>query len=342
MEQQNVFFFWEGRPTLHKGHFNSISSALVHHPAAKVSIYSNSLDANHVLAPYPRSRGFVVELVRYNCTALSLGYPGADQGLLLQAAIDAVFQSTRVSEDQLPSQATWNAIGRKVTGHKAFLTLLSEWMRYFLVFRFGGLYLDFDMIVLRPLLVPALQNRMGVDYAGDSHSFSCLEGLGKDPFRDRNGRLFTCVCNCLLLFERQHPLLERTLRLMQPMLMTYVAHRSFDTMRHYTMSTRVLMKAAGGEVKSISGATTPMVQTFTQVDTHILTCQNKSLRKYWYTPFRAAKGRTHAEMIISHCFVYHAGWRGMDNVTSSLEGTVGQHVTSLMTNLPNNNYKGGP
>jgi len=357
--------------TLHDGHIAAISSVMHHHPHAHTSIYSNSLHLN--TTQHYRSRGFNVDVVRYNCTSLSIGYAGESLGRLLQRAIEAAFDDAK---GRVPDKATWQAAGKRVTGHKAFLTLLSEWMRYFLIYRFGGLYIDFDMLVLRPLIVPGAMNRLGVDYqhlnyavqtqqteggaAPHAHTgFSCIEGSGSngkesDAFRDRRGRPFTCVCNCILLFERFHPLLERALNLSHPMLNYYVAHHSFGAMRHYGLMTRVLLRAAGGDLDwAVStdikgkGSVAPrkaiekkMVSTFEQMDTYAFSCQDRSLRNRWLTPVASRAGAANAELIISHCHVYHTGWGGGDaakvngSEATLWEGSVGQQLRARMTTLP--------
>ena len=93
---QDVFLFWEGRHSLHEGHLAAINSVLHHHPHAHVAIYSNSLNASATAAPY-RALGLDVDVVRYNCTALSIGYAGASLGRLLQAAIDGATKGSYTS-----------------------------------------------------------------------------------------------------------------------------------------------------------------------------------------------------------------------------------------------------
>ena len=284
VDSQNVFLFWEGREVLHARHFAAVNSVLHHHPRAKVAIYSNSLRAAPVEEAY-RVAGLDVSVQRYNCTEMSVGLPGASLGRLLQKVIDAVFEASgsatpvpKYHAGPVPNKTTWTAEGRRVSGHKAFLTLLSEWMRYFLVYRHGGLYLDFDMLVLQPML-GHLPNTVGVDHiTGEAdrqghEGFACMERNGR-PTADAHGHKFACLCNCLLLLERGHPLLERALNLSQQFVDTAVAHRSWGMMRHYEVMTRVLYAAAGGMLRPAGGAApVPIVSTFQQMDTFNFSCQ---------------------------------------------------------------------
>jgi hypothetical protein len=174
----NVFLQWEGRTWLHEGHHVAISSVLHHHPRARVWLYSNSLDAANATRRY-QQRGLTVQVVRYNCTALSLGRPGESHGRLLQAALDEASAIMRREGlgGRPPDKAVLQRAGREVTGHKAFLTMLSEWIRWILVYNYGGLWMDFDMILLRPILNVLEPNAVGVDHDEDGHSFDCREPL---------------------------------------------------------------------------------------------------------------------------------------------------------------------
>ena len=161
--------------------------------------------------------------------------------------------------------------------------------------------------------------------------------MPNDGFLDRRGRAFTCVCNCLLLFEARHPLLERALNLSHATLKWYVAHKTFNNVRHYGMMTRVLCQAAGGEFGEGPGrAPTKMVNTFEQMSTYNSSCQDPGLRLLWLAPAADPSARDHIARIISSCYVFHSGWRGVDDTHVSgatWAGSIGQRIRQMMTSL---------
>jgi len=77
-----------------------------------------------------------------------------------------------------------------------------------------------------------------------------------------------------------------------------------------------------------------------QMDTYAFSCQDRSLRNRWLTPVASRAGAANAELIISHCHVYHTGWGGGDaakvngSEATLWEGSVGQQLRARMTTLP--------
>lgn len=117
-----------------------VESIFFHHPNASLTIYSNQLPASAVAGI--ASLGFDVRIVGYNLTQLLEGTPAAPW---------------------LRQLARWEA-------GPYFYTHVTDAMRLALLFRDGGVYLDTDVVVVRPLRVaaqPEAERRAALARGGD-------------------------------------------------------------------------------------------------------------------------------------------------------------------------------
>jgi hypothetical protein len=183
----HIFFFWHGAsiPNLY---MKAIRLAIyTHSTQAQVLLVSNELDAT--LLDIYRNEGYDARVVRYDLEQLTENSngigpvgPGRDFVVKYKAAlIDKRLQATPVH--------------------------LSDFMRLLLVYKFGGLYMDTDIFVMRNL--EAVQNTLGVDSAGQ---YICLHLYWWNRFSRCNVRNIACACNCLFSFDTGHQFLRDALK----------------------------------------------------------------------------------------------------------------------------------
>ena len=84
----------------------------------------------------------------------------------------------------------------------------SDFFRLFVIFKFGGLYLDMDMLVVKPIC-SLLPDKVLI---ADQGEYSCLtQDQQPGVVVDRQGTKATCVCNCLLRYPPGSPFLRKLL-----------------------------------------------------------------------------------------------------------------------------------
>ncbi|KAG2389121.1 hypothetical protein C9374_014521 [Naegleria lovaniensis] len=188
-----IFLIWIGEtfPSLYMSAFETI---LFHHPHAQVMVLSNELD-EHVFDSFKKFKQSLnessqpkyqdIHVVRFNLTAMTReGKLGSD---FVQDALSIAKRSSH-SQDS------------------SFLKLtrvhLSDFLRYYMLYYYGGLYIDSDMFVMRNL--QHLKNAIGVD--GFRTQVCHSEVYSKGPVKD-----FACLCNCLMSFEKEHPFMREAL-----------------------------------------------------------------------------------------------------------------------------------
>ena len=92
--------------------------------------------------------------------------------------------------------------GNSIPGKVLTQVHISDFLRYFLVYHFGGLYLDADMFIMRNL--QSLHNTIG---AYTNRSPVCHY----ETYSKGNIKNFACLNNGFLSFERGHPFLKEAL-----------------------------------------------------------------------------------------------------------------------------------
>jgi hypothetical protein len=170
-------------------------------PTVRVLVWANELpdsfvDAalGDVLGSPPR-----LHLVRYNLTALAAGAPSAPETL------DFV-TNPPVGADGKGVQPTMEPQVR--------MAHVTDVLRMVVLWRFGGVYLDADILPLRPL------HNLGVRYAANLGNYECTRALypgwpGGEPIEmpvRLGGATVSCMCVCFLSFPApRHPFVEGVL-----------------------------------------------------------------------------------------------------------------------------------
>lgn len=197
----NIFLIWEGSE-LGLGHYTSLRTLLHHHPKDSIYIYSNTLDEDRTMQPF-REHGFDnVNVVRYDCAALTAGTVAASFGALLQSTLVATKFNFTAAEQRL--------------GTRWLRTQFSDWLRTVLLYRFGGLYVDFDVIIFRNLL--QYRNLIGSSFSlrmqtcHTSYSQQLLRNLSHAHSLNIGGRSVRCVTDSLMALDRGHPWLRGVLQ----------------------------------------------------------------------------------------------------------------------------------
>ncbi|RNA19225.1 glycosyltransferase CAZy family GT32 [Brachionus plicatilis] len=174
----NIYLVWLGHsfPLIYQKSFETV---VKFHPNAEIMIFSNELKEEWFSALNKSGNIFVV---RYNLTQLVKGQKGWN---FVQKAVRIL------NGEQMKNLQVSNV-------H------LSDFLRLYLIYTFGGLYLDTDMIVLRDLSI--YKNHIGVD---DNKSYICSYNV----YSTESAKNFSCLCNCLLSFEKKHPFIGKALDL---------------------------------------------------------------------------------------------------------------------------------
>ena len=192
----HVVWVGSAMPAAYRANIRYLALQHRHRPRAAVLVWANELAdllGSPELNDLPRLGGINGPyVVRYNAGAmLSAEAAGAD---LLARLSDATRRPA-------PLAVHW-----------------SDALRLAILWRFGGAYVDVDMVPMRRLDTPEYQN----SFAINDHTYRCVEpfqlpGLVVRPdTRSRDGgsdgvALVHCLCNCLAVFDRSHPLLHRAL-----------------------------------------------------------------------------------------------------------------------------------
>ena len=170
-------------------------------PSVRVLVWANELpDAfvdgalGDVVGSPPR-----LHLVRYNLTALAAGVPSAPDTLNFVV-------NPPVGADGVGVQPTMEPQVR--------MAHVTDVLRMVVLWRFGGVYLDADILPLRPL------HNLGPAYAANLGNYECTRALypgwpGGDPIPmppRLGGATVSCMCVCFLSFPTpRHPLVEGVL-----------------------------------------------------------------------------------------------------------------------------------
>lgn len=174
----HIFLIWRGNsfPSIYQKAFKTV---VRFHPHAEIMLFSNELEEDFFSSLNNSENIFVV---RYNLTNLVKGKKGWD----------FVEKAERIFR------------GEKIKNLEVTNVHLSDFLRLFLIYTYGGMYIDSDMIVLRDL--STYKNYIGVD---DNNSYVCSSNV----YSTKDAKNFSCLCNCLLSFEKNHPFIGKALDL---------------------------------------------------------------------------------------------------------------------------------
>ena len=164
-------------------HHRVIESAFLSHPASTVRIFSNTLDCS--MFSQLLNDGFDVRVSRYNITRLAGSLPGAE----------------------------WLRNITKWKEGPSFYAHMADFLRFVLLYRFGGTYLDFDALLTARLPAKS-QNIIALEECDSlGHDFCMfLPEYGsswEEPYKRRN---FFYTPIGILSFEPGHPTLLMALR----------------------------------------------------------------------------------------------------------------------------------
>ena len=121
-----VFMAWTtSRQTWRDRHWSTVESVFIHHPRACITLISSSLDK--IFFQPLSQRGYCVEVIQ----------------ITPQLASTCGFYAGPLSEQWLHHVS--------VVKSKYFYTHWTDYLRYVLLNRFGGIYLDADAVILQPL-----------------------------------------------------------------------------------------------------------------------------------------------------------------------------------------------
>jgi hypothetical protein len=171
-------------------------------PHVRVLVWANELPDSFVdaaLGDVVGARPPRLHLVRYNLTALAAGAPAAPETL------DFVVNPP-VGGDGVGVQPSMEPQVR--------MAHVTDVLRMVVLWRFGGVYLDADILPLRPL------HELGNVYAANLGNYECTKALypgwpGGEPIAmppRLGGATVSCMCVCFLSFPApRHPLVEGVL-----------------------------------------------------------------------------------------------------------------------------------
>lgn len=171
----HIFLIWVGKSFPYLKAFETL---LYHHRTSEILVFSNELNEN-IFEKY-KSIGWDIKVVRFNLTKLAQNKHG----------FDFVLKARKVLAQKDPN------------GLQVLNTHISDFLRYFLLYYYGGLYLDTDMFVLRNL--ENLGNAIGVDV---NNSYVCHN----KSYSYGDVKNFSCLCNCMMSFQKDHPFLKEAL-----------------------------------------------------------------------------------------------------------------------------------
>jgi hypothetical protein len=181
----SVFLVWTSpADTLRQLNFKCLESLFLHHPCAKVTILAYSLQNRHF--ERLRAAGLDLEIVPIT---------------------DALFAG-------IPFGHKWLARQPELRNHPHYAAHFSDFIRYAILFQFGGTYLDFDHLLTRPL--PRHLNAIGAEYClADNPDCFLREslptlrtaGVGWAPYKRM------CAAQGVMLhWQASHPILLQGLK----------------------------------------------------------------------------------------------------------------------------------
>jgi hypothetical protein len=183
----HVWYFWQG-PTMPNVYLKTVRLNIYTHPNAQIFIASNEL-SDSLLDSYNKE-GYEARVVRFDLDKLTEAEaPNASQitGGPGREFVD-MYKAVKAGNSTL----------------KATAVHLSDFMRLLLLYKFGGFYVDTDGFVLRNM--ESVRNALGAE---PSTAVSCMDS--KRHFTRNGVPNISCICNCVLAFDKGHPFLADAL-----------------------------------------------------------------------------------------------------------------------------------
>lgn len=315
----NIFFVWEGRPRLPTGHMLSTYSAVHHHPSARIWLYSNTLDAAATSAPFvAHGFGHAFRVVRYDLIELAAHTPAARLGRLFHNALGR----TR------GASGLWNFTAAGAALETLHLTTqFSDWLRVLLLWRYGGMYMDFDVLLLSDLLQH--RNLFGVSTHKSDQKCARDWRIGKGVTAEGAG--INCMCNAIIVAEAHHPLLRGVLEAAHGVFHSCLG--SGDAWTFY----QCLTGSFYPELVRTKQERFHLERTFTAVGYQTLFCSHHNFklgnRGYWD---RKDPAGMHTQNVTGSCYAFHrlnsGGFAGDRLLTR--KGTVGERLVAAHTAWP--------
>lgn len=180
----NFFLIWSTPPsTFAPRHLRAVQSVVHHHPTSSVVCFSNTLPS-HFFDP---STGVTVE--RYRLEDL-------------------------VADSPL---AAWYSRRGEFNRSSFFSNHEADLLRLLVLFRRGGVYVDTDVVFMRPLRLPQSCTRgaVGLESGAGGWRMPVLGGRDSDSSQEPATDPITgqppVLCNAVMAFEAGHPLLARAI-----------------------------------------------------------------------------------------------------------------------------------
>eukprot|EP01025_Chloroclados_australasicus_P037000 TRINITY_DN37696_c1_g2_i1.p1 TRINITY_DN37696_c1_g2~~TRINITY_DN37696_c1_g2_i1.p1 ORF type:complete len:333 (-),score=12.45 TRINITY_DN37696_c1_g2_i1:489-1487(-) len=163
----NYFLVWSTDGDLWKPRYQrSVESVLYHHPNACVRIYSDGITANH-------------------STIKQLNYAGYRVAIIpLETSLETIFKDT-------PIEQWWERNNEWKHG-QFFYSHISEALRLVLVWKYGGTYIDTDVVILKNM--EHVKNAVGAQMA-----------MLEDQLLTDKPRWADMLNSAILTFQKGHP-----------------------------------------------------------------------------------------------------------------------------------------
>jgi hypothetical protein len=174
----NIYLIWFGDkfPDIY---LKGLETIVYHHPNADVLLFSNELNES-LTEPFKQSGYNNVHIVRFNMTKMVENKPG--------------FDFVQKADKLLRGEKLGNLLVTRVH--------LSDFLRYFLVYNYGGFYIDTDSFVMKNM--QHLKNTIGVT---DNFSYHCSSKVFSAP----KAKNFTCLSNSVYHFDKHHSFMKDAL-----------------------------------------------------------------------------------------------------------------------------------
>jgi hypothetical protein len=169
-----VFVWTTPGTTFGLKHHRAIESVLYHHPEARVRVFSNTLDCS--MFSWLRRDGFDVRITKFDLSKLAETLPG---------------------KKWLSKMSIWQQ-------GPSFYAHLSDFVRLAVLYRFGGVYMDTDMILVNR--IPAhVKNGIALEYCDNAKHDFCmfLPEFGSSWSSVKRQNLFYTP-NSMMIFEPRH------------------------------------------------------------------------------------------------------------------------------------------
>jgi hypothetical protein len=152
-------------------HRRVIESLFFHHPDALVLVYSNTLPS-YFFHKFT-SAGYEVLIIRYNISSIGKALPGS----------------------------TWTEHISQWKKGKHFYAHLADYLRFVVLYKWGGVYTDLDSILLRPI---DSTDMIGYDHCDQSNLDKCI------TLAENDSRKYYLAIGFMVL-KQNHPLLRKAL-----------------------------------------------------------------------------------------------------------------------------------